>query len=732
MSFDKVKAMRNAERFLAQGKIRAAISEYKSIIESDPTDYNTMNMLGDLYVKASEETEAINCFTQVAEHYSKHGFSQKAIAIYNKISRLKPDSLEVSSKLAQLYQSKGSIAEARTHYNTMAEQYSKVGKKAEALMVWKQIANLDPNNTDIYLKIADACWQDNQKNEAAQAYIEAGSRLVIKKQFESAVTAFARALEIRPEDMVAMKGYVDSQVSLGYVDEAAQALEETIEKQPYNRELLFLLIDCYLDMGRVMDAEKITVRLVEQEPSNFPKLLDLVKVYLRNSDLVSAIRPLSMASEHLLVSGQHVKLEGYINEILNKDPEQIDAIRLLVRYHTWQRDEAKIKSSYERLAEAARVNDSIEDEKYALSQLIMIAPQSSYYAQRLHELTASENGYSNNYYHSEVPTFESFQNLTDVDSLNNNKTQNHSEFSEGDQFVPNLNGYTNGHKTEENGFHQEFSFEGEKIEAEIIAQNVSIIEEDENTEFSNNIYESVREEFEEFVQPVSNELSDFQRHNLQKEIEGIEFYVAQGFKDLAEKTLLDIENRFGKQVEIDEARKSLNSDGTELAYNQEVTPDLTSTSSITFEEPTVGFVGNLDEPTTFGQQEFVEPVAEQIQEKEEPKFDEGQWQEPENFGETENNGYDENNWENNGFVEVQQNNSEIEKPSDHLLDDIKSEFGIEDKKENVQEQDFETPFQTGTAYKEMGLFEDSIREFQIAVKMTSPEDGTRRFYWCCN
>ena len=108
MSFDKVKAMRSAERFLAQGKIRAAISEYKSIIESDPSDYNTMNILGDLFAKASDENEAIKCFNQVAEHYTKQGFSQKAIAIYNKISRLKPDSLEVSSKLAQLYQSKGS------------------------------------------------------------------------------------------------------------------------------------------------------------------------------------------------------------------------------------------------------------------------------------------------------------------------------------------------------------------------------------------------------------------------------------------------------------------------------------------------------------------------------------------------------------------------------------------------------------------------------------------------
>jgi hypothetical protein len=35
MTFDKVKAMKNAERFLAQGKIRAAISEYKRVVEAD-------------------------------------------------------------------------------------------------------------------------------------------------------------------------------------------------------------------------------------------------------------------------------------------------------------------------------------------------------------------------------------------------------------------------------------------------------------------------------------------------------------------------------------------------------------------------------------------------------------------------------------------------------------------------------------------------------------------------
>src|SRR3990170_742051 len=149
MTFDKTKAMRSAERYLSQGKIRAAIGEYKQIVENDPKDFSTLNILGDLYTKNSEKAEAVGCFTRVAEYYGKQGFAQKAIAIYNKISRLQPDSTEVSAKLAELYQMKGSFAEARSHYVMLAEQYERTGKKIEALSIWKQIAELDPKNTEV-------------------------------------------------------------------------------------------------------------------------------------------------------------------------------------------------------------------------------------------------------------------------------------------------------------------------------------------------------------------------------------------------------------------------------------------------------------------------------------------------------------------------------------------------------------------------------------------------------
>ena len=79
MNFDKTKAMRSAERYVSQGKIRAAITEYRSVVDNDPRDIATLNMLGDLYAKNSDKRDAVQCYFQVADHYNAQGFAQKAI-----------------------------------------------------------------------------------------------------------------------------------------------------------------------------------------------------------------------------------------------------------------------------------------------------------------------------------------------------------------------------------------------------------------------------------------------------------------------------------------------------------------------------------------------------------------------------------------------------------------------------------------------------------------------------
>lgn len=641
MSFDKIKAMRNAEKFLAQGKIRAAINEYKRVVENDSNDFSTLNMLGDLYAKAAEKGEAIKCFTRVAEHYANQGFAQKAIAIYNKVSRLVPESLEVSAKLAQLYQMKGSVAEARSHYNVLADEYSRTGRKAEALLVWKQIADLDPNNTDIYLKIADACWQDEQKEEAATAYIQAGNRLSAKKQYEPAVTAFSRALEIKQDDPLALKGFVDAQFGLGYADEAAKALEDVLGRQPYNREIIYLLVDCYLDMRNPAEAEKAVIKLVDQEPANYPKLLDVVQAYLREGDLDSATRILAMTSEHMLVGGQAEELGRWINEVLAKDPEQVDALRLLVRYHGWQREETETKDALERLAEAARLNDKIDDERYALSQLIIISPQNAQAAQRWQELN-QHFGAADEFYEApvlkadnEIPTFESFAIL---DNQNENSAHGEAIYQEYSSVNFDDNQETDASS---NGF-------------EFVTTTQPMIVEN---------FEAGGFEFQPSQTAEPQKLDEVREHDLKQELDSVDFYITQGYTDLAEKALDELENRFGKHDKIEEFRALVNSQkDAQTVENESVEPDSNAAN----------FANNNLEI-------FSESEAKQF----------------------------------------------------NPLDEFRDELGFEES-EPAEEGDHETHYHLGIAYKEMGLMEDSIREFQDAVKFVSPTDGTRRFFLCCN
>jgi tetratricopeptide (TPR) repeat protein len=58
-------------------------------------------------------------------------------------------------------------------------------------------------------------------------------------------------------------------------------------------------------------------------------------------------------------------------------------------------------------------------------------------------------------------------------------------------------------------------------------------------------------------------------------------------------------------------------------------------------------------------------------------------------------------------------------------------LGLEEP-EAADDSDYETRYHTAVAYQEMGLIEQAIREFQDAVALVSPDDGTRRFFQCAN
>lgn len=620
MNFDKTKAKRNAEKYLSQGKIRSAIGEYEQVIKHDSKDFGTMNMLGDLYAKSTDIRAAVRCYISVGDHYGNQGFAQKAIAVYNKISKLEPHSIEVMQKLAELYKQKGSLKEARTHYTKLAEHFQSSGKKIEALAMWKEIAQLDPTDTEVFLHLADSYLAEGETGEALDAYTEAGIRLANKGEHEKAVASLVKAIDLQRDDAKVLEAFVKSKCALGLAGDAAEKLGEILVEFPHSREIRFLLIDCLLEAGNIAEAEKAVIRLVEMEPANYPKFLDLANIYLANEDVVSTARILSMSSEHMLIGGQADEFHMLIQNVLAKDPDQLDALRLLARYCSWQRDEAALRESLIRLARVARAADSVDDERNALLQLTMVMPQETAYADRLRELNElhgfeqaeeQENLFDKRFLKSQagpsVPATAVFER---------NGTETISDFAQNA-----------AEGAEPNGFDTGFAFAGE-------------ISEIQDPEFPTAV-------MDEISPGTGDEL------RLRKEIDSIRFYIENGYTELAEKAIEDLRTEFGERAELDAldselaAIASLASPGTNETLAAE-SPDIHVTTDAAF-----------------------------------------------------------------------------------AFEDFRTGLGLEES-DPSDSSDYETHFNTAVAYQEMGLIEESIKEYQEAISLVTPNDGTRRFFSCAN
>lgn len=511
MVFDKTKAMRNAERYLAQGKIQNAIGEYKQVVANDPKDFGTLNMLGDLHTKNAEPTQAVRCYTSVAEHYAKQGFAQKAIAIYNKISKIQPNSLEITAQLADLYKQKGSINEARAHYKTVAEHYEREGRKLDALEIRKQIASLDPKDTEICLKLGEAYLAEDQRDDAAEAFSEAGVRLAKKSIHLEAIAAFERALELKPDDTNILTPFVQSHFACGTAAEAARKVSVICGENPLDPDVLNLLIDCQLEAGATADAERTVISLVEKDQASYPKFLDLARIYLKASDADSAARAMAMSAEHLLLAGQVDDFQVLLDEVLTLNPEQVEGLRLRARLFAWQRDEAGMYDALAKLATVAREKDSLDDERFALSQLVMIAPHQVEYADRLREIN-EQHGFDDAY---------SGDSMFDEQFMKAAKKSPVPE-PELETFAAVPAGFA----------------EVEEIVDEVSSADFAIVGGSvESPELS--------------VEVVDTDDAEDEHSRLLREVDSIRFYIDSGYLELAGKAIGELREEFGECEEID-------------------------------------------------------------------------------------------------------------------------------------------------------------------------------------
>src|SRR6185295_4987594 len=422
MAFEKAKVLKAAEKFLSQGKINAAIKEYRQIVDNDGDDLTTLNMLGDLYVRSGKKDEAVACFERIAEHDSAQEFNLKAIAMYKKIERLRTRDPIIAHKLAELYATEGLVHDARSQYLVVADAYTRSGDNKRALDILHKIADLDPNNTEIRLKLADGYLKENMRREAAAAFVQAANRLHQTASEDKALDAYNKALELVRDDIEALRGMLEAHIVRGTADEAAEVLERVVETNEEDNELVSMLARAYLEAEDPKGAERATTLLMKQDGSTYPQFLPVTRLYLKQGEVDETIRILSTIIERMLAGREERELLEIVNEVLNRSPDHVAALKMLVRIHWWQRDMDALRSALERLAEAAEASELVEEERYALTQLVRLAPDEQRYLDRLLLLGGVQEETADDFSaprepEGDVPEFETFAVVEDEDEL---------------------------------------------------------------------------------------------------------------------------------------------------------------------------------------------------------------------------------------------------------------------------------------------------------------------------
>jgi tetratricopeptide (TPR) repeat protein len=92
------------------------------------------------------------------------------------------------------------------NYLNIAKQYTKEGDVAEALNVYRKIADLDPSNTHIRVKIAELCIKEDLKSEAVEEYLKAAEVLQSQSKGKEAEEVYQRVVQIDPKNERARAG----------------------------------------------------------------------------------------------------------------------------------------------------------------------------------------------------------------------------------------------------------------------------------------------------------------------------------------------------------------------------------------------------------------------------------------------------------------------------------------------------------------------------------------------
>ena len=270
MAIDRDSTLKQGEKFLRQGRLDAAIREYARVVEAQPRDWNTANLLGDLHFRAGQVDESLAQYHRIADHLMREGFFPKASALYKKILRIRPDDEATQLLLADLATRQGLLADAKTYLTTVGARRRARGDREGVADIAIRLGTLDPADFSARLEAARTLEDLGQAADAAARFRALYADLQASRPSE-ALDALRQAVRLDPQDQDGRTILARETVAAGDVLCARDYLDrETAGTDPV---LLSALVELDLRSGHVDRARDLMRELLAADREVSHRLL---------------------------------------------------------------------------------------------------------------------------------------------------------------------------------------------------------------------------------------------------------------------------------------------------------------------------------------------------------------------------------------------------------------------------------------------------------------------------
>ena len=161
-----------AQGYLQRGQFDKAVEEYKRLMGVESKNPNLYNELGDIFLRAGDNAQAVTSFEKAILNYEKVALYNNAVAVCKKILRVVPNRMNTIFDLGKLRAKQKLEGEAISYFSQFLQQVlSEPSATSQGLedMVEQMLA-LVPENEEILTSAANVYEQIGLKSKAAQIF----------------------------------------------------------------------------------------------------------------------------------------------------------------------------------------------------------------------------------------------------------------------------------------------------------------------------------------------------------------------------------------------------------------------------------------------------------------------------------------------------------------------------------------------------------------------------------